>query len=190
MGMAIANNLQSENSVNKLLTSSVSSRLKSGELRCFIVLIVVLLLSCLALKANAVDIYVAANGSDKNSGTKEQPLATLHLAIRKARELRRLNDPSIKDGVNIVINKGIYQLHEPIVLRAEDSGTKAHPTEIIANGKVVLSGGTKVGGWEKFNGILKNLPAAAKGKIWVANIPNFGGNDLQFRQLWVNGIEA
>ena len=190
MGMAIANNLQSENSVNKLLTSSVSSRLKSGELRRFIILIVLLLLSCLALKANAVDIYVAANGSDKNSGTKEKPLATLHLAIRKARELRRLNDPSIKDGVNIVINKGIYQLHEPIVLRAEDSGTKAHPTEIIANGKVVLSGGKKVGGWKKFNGILKNLPAAAKGKIWVGNIPNFGGNDLQFRQLWVNGIKA
>ena len=47
----------------------------------------------------------------------------LHFALRKARELRRLNDTSIKNGINIIIEGGIYQLHEPVVLRPEDSGT-------------------------------------------------------------------
>ncbi|MBE5318783.1 hypothetical protein IM793_06440 [Pedobacter sp. MR2016-19] len=69
--------------------------------------------------ASATDIYVSINGSDTSLGTKEKPLATLHAAIRKVRELRRLNDASIKGGIRIIMGKGFYQLHEPIVLRPE-----------------------------------------------------------------------
>jgi hypothetical protein len=46
----------------------------------------------------AVDIFVAKNGSDLNDGSKEKPLATVAAGLRKARELRRLNDPSITNG--------------------------------------------------------------------------------------------
>jgi len=149
-----------------------------------------LICSLLYFKASAVDIYVAKNGNDTNLGTKEKPLATLNFAIRKARELRRLNDSSIKGGIRIIVGKGIYQLHEPIVIRPEDSGTKDSPTEIIATEKVVLSGGIKINGWKKFNGTLPGLPKNAIGKVWVADVPNFDGNGLLFRQLWVNGNKA
>ena len=151
---------------------------------------IAILLFLLSFKASAVDIYVSLKGIDTNLGTKEKPLATLHAAIRKARELRRLNDSSIKDGVKIIIGKGIYQLHEPIVLRPEDSGTKDSPTEIIANEKVVLSGGVKIKGWKKLSGNVVGLPKESIGKVWVTDVPNFDGSDLQFRQLWVNGNKA
>jgi len=147
----------------------------------------VILLSFFCLQANAVDIYVANNGADTNLGTKEKPLATLNFAIRKARELRRLNDSSIKGGIRIIIGKGIYQLYEPIVIRPEDSGTKDSPTEIIATEKVVLTGGIKINDWKKLKGTVPGLPKNAIGKVWVADVPNFDGNGLLFRQLWVNG---
>ncbi|RZK37672.1 MAG: L-rhamnose mutarotase [Pedobacter sp.] len=149
-----------------------------------------LIFSLLHLRVGAADIYVDKNGSDANIGNKEKPFATLHAAIRKARELRRLNDSSIKGGIKIIIGKGVYQLHEPIVLRPEDSGTKDSPTEIIAAEKVVLSGGVKISGWKKLNGNIAGLPKESIGKIWVTDIPNFDGSDLQFRQLWVNGKKA
>lgn len=149
-----------------------------------------LIFSLLHLRVAAAEIYVAKNGADTNLGTKEKPFATLHAAIRKARELRRLNDTSIKGGIKIMIGKGVYQLNEPIVLRPEDSGTKDSPTEIIATEKVVLSGGVKISGWKKLNGNIAGLPKESIGKIWVTDIPNFDGSDLQFRQLWVNGKKA
>ncbi|RYD80071.1 MAG: L-rhamnose mutarotase [Sphingobacteriales bacterium] len=138
----------------------------------------------------AVEIYVAKNGADTNIGNKEQPLATLHAAIRKARELRRLKDPFTKDGIKIWVGAGIYQLHEPIILRPEDAGTKDSPTEIFATEKVVFSGGVNIAGWKKVNGTVAGVPKKAVGKIWVADLPNDGISDLLFRQLWVNGVKA
>lgn len=152
--------------------------------------LLVIFFSLLSLKASAIDIYVSINGADTNLGTKEKPLATLHSAIRKARELRRLNDSSIKGGIKIIIEKGFYQLHEPIILRPEDSGTKDSPTEIMSTEKVVLSGGVKINGWKKLTGTIPGLPKESIGKVWVANVPNFDGNDLLFRQLWINGNKA
>jgi hypothetical protein len=60
------------------------------------------------LSGNTVEIYVASNGSDSNPGTKEQPLATLATAMRKARELRRLNDASVANGIHIILKGGTY----------------------------------------------------------------------------------
>lgn len=144
----------------------------------------------LHIQVAAVEIYVAKNGADTNNGNKEQPLATLHAAIRKARELRRLKDPSTKDGIRILVGAGIYQLHEPIILRPEDAGTKSSPTEIFATEKVVLSGGVRIAGWKKVNRAITGLSKKSLGKIWVADLPNDGVNDLLFRQLWINGAKA
>ncbi len=72
----------------------------------------------------AADIYVSPNGSDANDGSKEKPFATLNRALRKARELRRLNDTSITKGIHIIVRGGNYQVLETIVLRPEYSGTR------------------------------------------------------------------
>lgn len=144
------------------------------------------------MRVSGATIYVSIKGSDHNIGTKEKPLATLHFAIRKAREMRRLNDSSIKGGITIIIQNGYYQLDEPIVLRPEDSGTKDSPTQIIAApmANVVFSGGVKIKNWKKLSGTLAGLPKNATGRVWVANASMFADNTLQFRQLWVNGKKA
>ncbi|MEI9955968.1 MAG: hypothetical protein WDM90_06590 [Ferruginibacter sp.] len=85
------------------------------------------LLLLITIPAWAADIYVAANGSDFNDGSKEKPLATVEAALRKARELRRLNDAGIANGIHIIIKGGRYQLYEPLMIRPEDAGTAAAP---------------------------------------------------------------
>jgi hypothetical protein len=140
----------------------------------------------------AADIYVSTKGDDKNIGSKEKPMATLHSALRKARELRRLKDPSIESGIQIWIVDGLYKLQEPILIRPEDSGTKNSPTNIMAlnNGKVVLSGGEELNGWKKVGGIIKGLPKNANGNVWVINAPCLANGSLAFRQMWINGEKA
>ncbi|UFH52689.1 L-rhamnose mutarotase [Spirosoma sp. KNUC1025] len=138
------------------------------------------------------EIWVSPDGSDAHLGTKEKPLASLQLALRKVRELRRLNDPSIAKGAYIYLKNGSYALSEPVFIRPEDSGTSASPTIIEAapNEKPILSGGVFIKNWQKLKGTVPGLPKEAIRKVWVADAPNVGGRSLEFRQLWVNGEKA
>lgn len=145
-----------------------------------------------ALTGHAVDIYIAPNGSDKNSGTKDKPLATIPTALRKARELRRLNDPAVTSGIHIILLGGTYNIYEPIFIRSEDAGTSTSPTIIEAapGEQPVLSGGITIKGWKKLITPLTGLPAHAKGKIWVADLSLVNGRSFEFRQLWINDKKA
>lgn len=140
----------------------------------------------------AAEIWVAPDGSDTNNGSAQQPLATVAMAIRKARELRRLNDPSIKGGIHIWVKKGVYQLSEPLFIRPEDSGTLDSPTiiESLDVEQTILSGGVNINGWKKVTENIQGLPAEAKGKVWVTDAPLFGNDHILFRQLWINGSKA
>jgi len=126
---------------------------------------------------SATDIYVSPNGNDNNAGTIAAPKATLSAALRQTRELRRQNEKGIHNGIQIIIKGGTYTQYEPLYLRPEDSGTAQSPTTICgAEGeKVSISGGVKIVNWKK------------SGKFWVADVPDFNGRPLDFRQLWING---
>lgn len=66
------------------------------------------------------DIHVSPAGSDSNSGTAQDPFATLErakAAVRAAKE----------KPVTVWLAGGDYQLDEPFELTAEDSGTAEHP---------------------------------------------------------------
>ncbi len=148
--------------------------------------------SLLTAQAQAADIWVSPKGSDRAAGTAVQPLATVAAALRQARDLRRLNDPSVQAGVHIWVRGGEYRLHEPLFLRPEDAGTATSPTLIEAapNEQPVLSGGVPVTGWRKDASKRPGLPTAAQGQVWVADVPMVGGQALAFRQLWVDGRKA
>lgn len=150
------------------------------------------MLSVISINSYAADIWVAISGNDSNMGTKDSPKQTIAAALRQARELRRLNDPSITAGIHIIVEDGEYVLDEPLFIRPEDSGTATSPT-IIENApgaKPVISGGTVINKWKKVSINISGLPKEAQGKIWEAAIPQTGGNNLLFRQLWVNGNKA
>jgi hypothetical protein len=141
---------------------------------------------------HAVDIWVAVNGNDNNAGTKDQPLATVTMALRKAREMRRLNDPAVAGGIHIIVRGGLYSLSEPLFVRPEDSGTAASPTSIEAapGEKPVFSGGLAITGWTKPTAKIPGLPTVAQGKVWMAKAPENAGRLMEFRQLWVNEVKA
>jgi hypothetical protein len=150
--------------------------------------VTILLVISAVFSMNASEIWVSPQGNDGNDGTKSKPLATLQMALRKAREMRRLNDPLIKDGIQIILMNGSYHLNEPIFIRPEDSGTQDSPTTIIAdnNAKPIISGGLQIKNWRQapvVNGL-------KKGAVWVADAPSIAGELLNYRQLWVNGKKA
>ena len=155
-------------------------------------ILIICALSVTWRQALAADIWVAVNGNDSNTGRKDSPKQTIAAALRQARELRRLNDPSITNGIHIIIEDGEYILDEPLFIRPEDSGTATSPT-IIENApgeKPVISGGAAINKWKKVSVPVTGLPKEAQGKLWEATISQTGGNNLLFRQLWVNGEKA
>ncbi len=124
------------------------------------------------------DIFVSPSGHDANDGTKQQPKATLTMALRQAREMRRLESPGIVGGITIHLLKGTYNVYEPIFVRPEDSGTPTSPTIITSDGDAWISGGVKIDKWKR------------EGKLMVADVPLFNGRPLDFRQFYVNGRKA
>lgn len=132
------------------------------------------LILLLAFSASAAEIWVAPNGNDTSQGTEQHPLASLIAAQQKAREMRQTNDPSIGDGIRIILKAGTYQLEEPLVFSPDDSGTKDSPTTYLAEkgAKVIISGGVKVAGWQQ-----------VKGNIYKAHLDR----DTKLRSLFVNG---
>ncbi|WNH11445.1 L-rhamnose mutarotase [Thalassobellus suaedae] len=111
------------------------------------------------------------------------------MALRKARNMRRLNDPLIKDGIRIILMDGTYFLNEPVFIRSEDSGTEESPTIIEAQygAKPILSGGLEINGWKKSEVSINGLKP---GEVWVADAPKKAGDLINYRQLWVNGKKA
>jgi hypothetical protein len=138
------------------------------------------------------EIWVSPLGSDSNPGTIAKPMNTVGMALRKARELRRLSDSSVVGGIHIILRNGVYQLTEPLQVRPEDSGTASSTTTIEAapGEKVSLSGGINIQGWKKAPSTLAGLPKAAQGKVWVAETPREGNRTREFRQMWINGQKA
>lgn len=152
------------------------------------------LLSALLLggTVQAGTIWVAPDGHDGQPGTQAQPKATLHAALREAREWRRLNDPRIEGGIDIVLRGGRYLLQEPVRLVSDDSGTPASPTRIMAatGEQPILDGGCRIEGWQPVGTEVVGLPEAARGRVWAAPVPFIGGWPLSFRQLWVGDHKA
>lgn len=144
------------------------------------IFILALFFSFLAMDVHSMEIRVSPRGNDANNGTEEQPMLTLQAALRQAREARRLNTPGIEQGIHIVLEGGVYPLYEPLYVRPEDSGTAQSPTVIrgMEGQKAVVSGGVKLNEWVR------------EGRYWVADVPDFNGRPLDFRQLWINGRKA
>ncbi|MEP6747399.1 MAG: L-rhamnose mutarotase [Bacteroidota bacterium] len=144
------------------------------------------------MSGNAADIFVSVHGSDYNAGTREKPLASVAAALRKSRELRRLNDSSVTNGIHIIVGAGVYELYEPLFIRPEDAGTAASPTWIEAapDEQPVLSGGFQITNWHKSTKNIAGLPGMAQGKVWVADVPLTSNRLSEFRQLWINNVKA
>lgn len=88
-----------------------------------------------------VRFYVSLSGSDLNSGTPEQPFATLEAAKNAVRKFKK-NKTSLNTPVEVIIRGGVYYLNETLLFRPEDSGTidAGITWRAAKNERVVLSG--------------------------------------------------
>ncbi len=125
-------------------------------------------------------LYIAPGGNDSWSGSiaepntqkTDGPLATL-TGARDA--VRKLHKQGITQPITVQFRQGNYLLSEPVMFKAEDSGTPNAPI-LYTNypgEKVIISGGRTIEGkWQKH-----------QNKIWKIKIPK----DWTFNQLFVNG---
>ena len=95
---------------------------------------------------------------------------TIEQALQEARLVKM---KYLADNPILELQPGTYRLTQPIIIRPEDKWLTME-----AKGDVVITGGVRIEGWRK------------QGKLWVADVPEWNGRPLEFRQMWVNGKKA
>ncbi|MBM3500780.1 MAG: hypothetical protein FJX74_19140, partial [Armatimonadetes bacterium] len=127
-----------------------------------------------------LELFIAADGSDANAGTRERPLATLQGARDAIRALKAGGLPA--GGVTVCVRSGVYPAADTLVLEAEDSGTEAAPIIYRAEepGSVTFTGGAAVEGFEPVTdpAVLARLPEEARGKVLQTDLRAQGLTDL------------
>lgn len=126
------------------------------------------------------EIFVSPRGNDQGRGTKASPYLTLEKArdeIRKARLEGKITQTTV------YLRGGTYWLQQPFLLEEEDSNVtyKAFKSETPT-----LSGASKIEGWKILNEEIAGITDAAKGNLWVADIPK----GWLFHYMFVNGERA
>lgn len=135
------------------------------------------IMSATAVTSNKADFYVAIDGNDNWSGTlsstnksnSDGPFATLSRARDAARALRKQHADK---NIVVLIREGFYQINQTQVFNLEDSSKDKVSITYAAypNEKPVFSSGKEITGWKKAPADLAHLPAAAKGKVLVADV--------------------
>ena len=119
--------------------------------------------------ASAADFYVAPNGRDTDSGSRERPFATLQRAQRAVRAARD------NTSVTVYLRGGTYYLPETLVFTPEDSGKAERQVVYTAmpGETAVLSGGVR----------MELKPKPFRNGVIKAKVPS----GLWIDQLFVNG---
>ena len=147
-------------------------------IRSFFIMVMTFLLFTIDGISKDIEFFVSPKGSDAQAGTSaNKPFATLQKARDAVRALKQKGE--LKSPVTVYLLGGTYELSEPFILTADDSGTEACPVTYCAyqNEKPVISGGKAINSsWEKY-----------KGNIMVTTIPEAKDGKWKFRQLFVNG---
>lgn len=129
----------------------------------------------------ARDLYVAPNGSDKNSGTKGKPFATLERARDEIREMKT-SGALAKNGTTVWLRGGDYLRTNALELIAADSGSpKARITWRAFQGETVrLLGGRLLNGFQTVTdpAVLSRLDKNAQGKVVQLNFGTLGLTDF------------
>ena len=123
------------------------------------------------------DFYVATNGNDGWTGTQAEPnpgktdgpFATLGRA-RDA--VRKLLAQKPQRDIRVLFRGGKHLLRETVVFSRKDSAAPGQSVVYAAypGERPMLTAGVPVLGWKKLAANPKYLPAAAHGKVWVADV--------------------
>ncbi len=131
-------------------------------------------LTPLAMFTNEAVIYVSTKGDDASGdGSQQKPFKTIERAQQAAQSMAK----TATGNVIVSIAKGEYTLTEPLAFTPKDSGLHGKVIYRGAkDGETVISGGTRVTGWEQ-----TDTP-----QIYRAAAPDIA----DARTLYVNGYAA
>ncbi|MBE7067568.1 MAG: right-handed parallel beta-helix repeat-containing protein [Ruminococcaceae bacterium] len=118
------------------------------------------------------EVYVSLNGSDNAQGTKEAPFQT----IAKAQEYVRTISNEMQGDIIVNVEKGTYFIDNPLHFTTEDSGKNGYRIIYKGEGMPVISGGVKVGVFEK----------SEHEGIWKAPVEGV----TMMREMYVNDKKA
>ncbi|MCP4450452.1 MAG: hypothetical protein GY809_03250 [Planctomycetes bacterium] len=141
------------------------------------ILVVSLTALCVS-QSRAADFFVAPDGRDTHSGSREHPFATVQAAQTA---VRGVIAAGLTEPVDVIFRAGTYFLPACLLLEPQDSGTAACPITWRAPSgeKVILSGGKRITGtWTQ----------DTKG-LWSIAMPGVK-HGWNFRQLFVDGKRA
>jgi hypothetical protein len=142
-----------------------------------------------AWKAQAADLYVATNGSDRWSGTlrnpnadqTDGPLASLAGAQSAIRKLRTTG-LSPQERVTVTVRGGLYTLEKTVHWTADDSGTAEAPVtyQAFSGEEVRLIGGKLVSRFKPVTdpAVLSRLNESARAKVVQADLRALGVSDF------------
>ena len=101
--IALMRNFQSRicSQCSKLVKRN-STEGKVEIMKCWIMWLLMSLVIC--MPSNALELYVALDGSDSNPGTIEKPFATLEGARDSIREIKR-SQPFLSEGATVYIHR-------------------------------------------------------------------------------------
>lgn len=117
------------------------------------------------------EIYLSPSGDDRNQGNKNSPLATLNEALARAIALQ---DDSSIDAFVIILAKGNYTMHDPLVI--DNSLHKPIEFRGAESGRSVISGGITTARF-----------TAVNDHLWRVHIPEVNRYGFRFEQIYING---
>jgi parallel beta-helix repeat protein len=127
--------------------------------------------SLMVLNAAAeLEYYVAPGGSDAAAGSIDAPFQTLE----KARDtIRGLSAVERRQNIRVLLRGGTYKMEKPFVLNVQDGAPLGLTVsyEAFPNETPVLDSGVEITGWKKAAQWPEGAPAAAKGNLYVADMP-------------------
>ena len=140
--------------------------------------ILFILFSCLiplTATAETLTIHVASNGDETQPGTEREKPTTLAGAVKQLVGPLRDRMKTL-EGIDFVLNDGIYTVNEPWVLTPECSGTPTCPIRFTGVGRPVISGGRPITNWQR-----------VKDNLWATDIPEVKAGAWSFRELYMDG---
>lgn len=129
--------------------------------------------------------HVSPQGNDTATGSAIAPVQTLTRALQLARTLRA---PGPSGDQTILLREGLHRLDRTIVIGQADNRDEGRTLTVAAfpGERPVLSGGEPIRGWRRLAAADEPaaLPAAARGKLWVADLPEVRAGRWRFHALF------
>ena len=128
-----------------------------------------------------LSLHVSPRGDDAGDGSAKRPFASLERARDEIRALRQKGGLP-PGGAEVVVHGGQYAVARTFELSDIDSGSEASPIVFRAarGEKPVFGGGTRLTGWRVLSEAdgYPQIPAEARGKIWIADLRTCGITNL------------